>query len=52
MNIKRILVVDDEPTVTRTLKLNLESSCGYQVFTENSADNAVSAARMFRHCFQ
>jgi len=48
MNTKRILVVDDEPSVTRTLKLNLESAGGYQVFTENSAANTLSAARVFR----
>jgi len=47
MNIKRILVVDDEPSVTRNLKLNLESS-GYDVFAENDAINALAAARIFR----
>jgi two-component system OmpR family response regulator len=45
---KRILVVDDEPSVTRNLKLNLESSDGYDVFAENHAANALTAARIFR----
>jgi len=45
---KRILVVDDEPGVTRNLKLNLESGGGYEVLGENDATNALSAARTFR----
>jgi len=48
MNTKRILVVDDDPSVTRNLKLNLESSGGYDVFAENHATNALAAARIFR----
>src|SRR5712671_3825381 len=48
MIMKRILVVDDEPSVTRNLKLNLESSGGYDVFAENHAGNALAAARIFR----
>ena len=48
MIMKRILVVDDEPSVTRNLKLNLESSGGYDVFAENHAANALAAARIFR----
>jgi CheY-like chemotaxis protein len=48
MNTKRILVVDDEPGVTRNLKLNLESGGGYEVLGENHATNALSAARIFR----
>ena len=47
MNTKRILVVDDEPSVTRSLKLNLESAGGYDVFAENHATNALAAARIF-----
>ena len=45
---KRILVVDDEPGVTRNLKLNLESGGGYEVLGENHATNTLSAARTFR----
>jgi len=48
MNTKRILVVDDEPNVTQNLKLNLESSGGYDVFAENDAIKALTAARIFR----
>ena len=48
MSTKRILVVDDEPGVTRSLKLNLESSGGYDVLGENRATNALSTARAFR----
>ena len=48
MCMKRILVVDDEPSVTRNLKLSLESTGGYDVFAENDATNALAAARIFR----
>jgi CheY-like chemotaxis protein len=48
MMTKRILVVDDEPSVTRNLKLNLESGGGYDVFAENNATHALTAARIFR----
>src|SRR6266540_606550 len=48
MNTKRILVVDDEPSVTRNLKLNLEFDGAYDVFTENHATNTLTAARIFR----
>ena len=45
---KRILVVDDEPSITRNLKLNLEANGEYEVHTENLATQAVAAARKFR----
>jgi CheY-like chemotaxis protein len=45
---KRILVVDDEPSVTRNLKLTLESGGGYEVLGENQPTNALSTARVFR----
>lgn len=44
---KRILVVDDEPAITRLLKLNLEQTSEYVVRTENSAEAALSAAHEF-----
>jgi CheY-like chemotaxis protein len=47
MNSKRILVVDDEPGVTRSLKLNLEATAGYEVRTENDSALAIDAARDF-----
>ena len=48
---KKILVVDDEPSMTRMLKRNLESTGKYEVRTENSGDVAVAAARDFRPDF-
>ena len=45
---KRILVVDDEPSVTRNMKLTLESGGGYEVLGENNATNTLSTARAFR----
>jgi CheY-like chemotaxis protein len=45
---RRILVVDDEPSVTRNLKLTLEASGGYDVLGENDAGNALNTARFFR----
>jgi two-component system OmpR family response regulator len=45
---KRILVVDDEPTITRLLKLNLERTGDYEVRTENAATGALAAAEEFR----
>ena len=47
MKTKRILVVDDEPSVTRSLKLNLEHTLRYEVRTENDATRAVAVARDF-----
>jgi len=45
---KRILVVDDEPSITRLLKLNLEQTGDYLVWTENSPSTAPAAAKEFR----
>jgi two-component system alkaline phosphatase synthesis response regulator PhoP len=47
MNHKRILIVDDEAGVTRSLKLNLEATAGYDVRTENDSTRAIDAAREF-----
>lgn len=47
MNRKRILIVDDEPSVTRGLKLNLEATERYEVRTENDPALALDAAREF-----
>jgi CheY-like chemotaxis protein len=46
--IKRILVVDDEPALTRMVKLNLEQTGRYQVRTENAGRRAIESAREFR----
>lgn len=45
---KRILVVDDEPALTRMVKLNLERNGNYEVRTENQGSKAVQAAREFK----
>ena len=45
---KRILVVDDEPALTRMVKLNLERTGSYEVRTENQGSKAVQAAREFK----
>jgi len=43
----RILAVDDEPAITRMVKLNLERTGNYEVRTENLGSQAVAAAREF-----
>ncbi len=45
---KRILVVDDEPSFTRLLKLNLEQTGDYEVAAENSSREVLAAATRFR----
>ena len=48
MTKKRILAVDDEVTLTPSLKLNLELGGSYEVQTENNSAHALEAARSFR----
>ena len=48
MNKKRILIVDDEVSFTRLVKLNLEQAGDYEVRTESSGALAVSAAMAFK----
>ena len=45
---KRIRVVDDECSITRLLKLNLEQTGDYEVATENVSRAALAAAEEFR----
>jgi CheY-like chemotaxis protein len=45
---KRILVVDDEPSITRLVKLNLEQTGGYEVATENVSTAGLATAERFR----
>jgi len=45
---KKILVVDDETTITRLLKLNLEKTGAYTVREENLGAKAYAAAREFK----
>jgi two-component system alkaline phosphatase synthesis response regulator PhoP len=44
---KRILVVDDDPAITRVVKLTLERTGRYAVQTENLGRKAIEAAREF-----
>lgn len=44
---KRILAVDDDPSITRLIKLNLERTGLYEVRTENLGPKAIDAAREF-----
>ena len=44
---KKILVVDDEPGITRMVKLILEKTGDYTVRTENKGVDALPAAREF-----
>ena len=48
MDKKRILVVDDEVSITRLLKLNLEQTGNYTVREENSGKSVLIIARAFR----
>ncbi|MFM1770362.1 MAG: hypothetical protein RJA22_2891 [Verrucomicrobiota bacterium] len=45
---KRILVVDDEKSLTTLLKLNLEDTGRYEVRVENWPEDAQAAAREFK----
>ena len=45
---KRILIVDDEASFARMVKLNLEKTGAYDVRVENKATYAVHAAREFK----
>jgi two-component system, OmpR family, response regulator len=47
MKTKRILVIDDEPSITRTMKVNLERAGVYSVCAENHANRALETARRF-----
>jgi len=45
---KRILIVDDEISFARMVKLNLEKTGAFDVRTENKATYALAAAREFK----
>ncbi len=45
---KRIFIIDDEPSITRTTKVNLERTGAYTVGTVNHAFHALAAAREFQ----
>jgi CheY-like chemotaxis protein len=48
MNKAKILVVDDDPKLSRLVKVVLEKTAEYEVQEENRSSNAVAAARAFR----
>ena len=48
MGKKRILLVDDEKSLTTLLKLNLEDTGNYEVRAENWPEDAIAAAREFK----
>ena len=48
MDKKRILLVDDEPSVTRMLQMYLEATGAYEVWAENDSKQALAAAQAFR----
>ena len=48
MSKKKILVVDDESSLTRMLRRNLEATGKYEVKEENSGDQAYATAKQFQ----
>ena len=48
MNKKKILLIDDEASNTRPMKVNLDRTGRYIVQTENNALHALEAARQFK----
>ena len=48
MNRKRILVIDDEASITRGIRLNLEALGTFEVCQENHAPDAVQSALEFK----
>jgi CheY-like chemotaxis protein len=48
MEKKRILLVDDDISFTRMMKLNLERSGTYEIRIENTGSQAVATAREFK----
>ncbi len=45
---KKILIIDDDVSVTRMVKLSLEKTGAYEVRTENHARQGLPAAREFK----
>ena len=48
MEAKRILIIDDEPALTRMIRVNLEVTKRYHVREENNATRALMTAREFK----
>jgi len=48
---KKILIVDDEASFARLVKLNLEETGEYEVLVETRGEHAVAAAKVFKPDF-
>jgi len=48
METKKVLIIDDEPTFTRMVKLNLEKTGKFEVAEENDATRAITTAQSFK----
>ncbi len=48
MTRKKILIIDDETSITRLLKLNLENTGFYTVREENRGSRSIASARDFK----
>ncbi len=48
MTKRKILIVDDEPSITQLLRLNLEKTGHYTIRTENTAERVLSALQEFQ----
>ena len=48
MRKKRILLIDDEPSFTNVLKLNLEDTGAYEVRAESNGKRGLAVARDFK----
>jgi len=51
MTTKRILIIDDDVSITRNIKLNLEATGAFEVHQENRARMAVQTARELKPDF-
>lgn len=48
MTKKRILIVDDEPSITQLLRLNLDKTGQYTIRAENDAETVMGALQEFK----
>lgn len=48
MTKRKLLIVDDEPSITQLLRLNLEKTGNYTIRTENVAERVLSALQEFK----
>lgn len=45
---KKILVIDDDESLTKLIKLNLETTGNYEVVTENRGSQGLASAKAFK----